>query len=262
MISHAVWDHLAKIDETLGFSQLIPTRTNRVVMYHSVGDPDLFGNVSPDRLDAELAYLTSQHEVVDLPVALADESGGKVALTFDDAFMNFYTDAYPVLQRYNVPATVYVVSDAIDKDGPEPALDPSVTMNESQLRSLVEDDSVTLGNHTRTHQRLSKIDDDRLHSEVVESRLALEERFGISVDRFCYPHGSIGDASARMVQDTHRSSLVVGRRQWWFDPGTTHEVTRVRGHDPRHEFRWKLTGASRLVAQAARRGGLRSGGVT
>jgi hypothetical protein len=111
---------------------------------------------------------------------------------------------------------------------------------------------------------LGEIDrEEQLHSEIVKAKLALEERFGISVDRFCYPHGSIGNASARMVRDTHRSSLAVGLRQWWFDPlEPPHEVTRVRGHDPRHEFRWKLTGASRLVAQAARRGGLRSGGVT
>lgn len=257
-----VWDRIARLDDATSFSSLVSDRRNRVVMYHSVGDAGLFGNVSPARLRADVEHLRAAYEIADLPEVFDDKSGSRVALTFDDAYENFYTDAYPILQEYDVPATVYVVSGAIDESAPESSIDPADTMNADQLAELAADDLVTIGNHTRTHPRLGDInDDDRLRDEIFGAKTALERRFGITVDRFCYPHGSLNDRTTRLVRDSHDSSLAVGLRQWWFEPGTRHEVTRVRGHDPLHQFRWKLTDLSVLLMRGARETGLVSGGI-
>ena len=52
---------------------------------------------------------------------LADHINGKinlppnpVVITFDGGYMGNYTNAYPVLRKYNIPATIYPVTGCID----------------------------------------------------------------------------------------------------------------------------------------------------
>jgi peptidoglycan/xylan/chitin deacetylase (PgdA/CDA1 family) len=46
-----------------------------------------------------------------------------------------------------------------------------------------------LASHTITHADLTTLDTAELHKELAGSRKELEDRFGVSVDNFCYPAG-------------------------------------------------------------------------
>jgi peptidoglycan/xylan/chitin deacetylase (PgdA/CDA1 family) len=265
-LRRAVSRALACVERRFEFSRLLANRRNAVLMYHAIGDPDRYGNVSVDRFRRDLRYLCDRYEVVDLPEAIARPAAGpkRVALTFDDAYENFSRHALPVIREFDVPVTVFVPTAFVDGgrddlayrfalspddhpryndpdahravDAPEPGVASS-----ERLRELIADDRVTLGNHTRTHPDLARITDpDRLDREIRGAKAELEERFDVTVDRFCFPYGRYSPEALDVVRDSHR--LAVTTEQGLLpDDDDDHRVPRVRAHVPETRFRWNLT---------------------
>ena len=69
--------------------------------------------------ERQVRYLTAHCEVVSLDQVAAyvrgeaDVAAGAVVLTFDDGYRSFFSEIYPVLQRYGAPATVFLVSELV-----------------------------------------------------------------------------------------------------------------------------------------------------
>jgi peptidoglycan/xylan/chitin deacetylase (PgdA/CDA1 family) len=101
------------------------TRPKRflVLCYHRVNDSGhpFFGGV-PTRLFREQMRVLrdgfsvhSLHELVER-AATGDVPPNAVAITFDDGYRDNYTNAYPILREFSLPATIYLVTDAVDHD--------------------------------------------------------------------------------------------------------------------------------------------------
>jgi hypothetical protein len=77
--------------------------------------------VEPDTLDMHLKYLRDNFDIIplsDLASDRRDNSPGPRArpacvLTFDDGWRDFYDHAYPILQKHQAPATVFLPTDYI-----------------------------------------------------------------------------------------------------------------------------------------------------
>lgn len=98
---------------------LPPTRGEAVILlYHRIDSParDPWGNcVTPQRFAEQLDAVRSSFEALrldDLVDALARGTvpPRSVCLTFDDGYRDNLYEAKPLLERYSVPATVFVVS--------------------------------------------------------------------------------------------------------------------------------------------------------
>lgn len=79
---------------------------------HYVQFPDL-RNPTVDTFDRQMRWLRRFYEVVparDLATLPRRGTRPRVALTFDDGFANFIDCAYPILARYQLPATVFVAA--------------------------------------------------------------------------------------------------------------------------------------------------------
>jgi len=59
---------------------------------------------------------------------------------------------------------------------------------------------VTIGSHTRSHPRLTEVDEGRIEDEIRGSKAALEERLGTPVRHFAYPFGLFDDRARAAVQ--------------------------------------------------------------
>ena len=77
-----------------------------VLTYHRVELPDAF--------DRQMAYLAASAHVVSIRQILESLQGGEllparsVAVTFDDAYVGFAKEAWPILKRYQLPVTLFV----------------------------------------------------------------------------------------------------------------------------------------------------------
>ncbi|MUV57113.1 polysaccharide deacetylase family protein [Halogeometricum sp. CBA1124] len=248
-----------------GVAGTLSKRSNAVLMYHSVGHrDDVYGNVTPGRLRRHVEYLTRRFDVVDLPAVLTTDTERKrVALTFDDGFANFHTNALPILREYEVPATVFVTTGFVDDASPElldARLGPDgysseLMLSAAQVERLVDEELVTVGNHTATHPDLTTVEDaDRLEAEIVGAKAELERRFDVTVDRFAYPYGPYDERSLELVRDSHRLA-VTGVPRLVADDANRYELPRLPAHTTRLRMRWRLSevreSAKRSLGRAA-----------
>jgi peptidoglycan/xylan/chitin deacetylase (PgdA/CDA1 family) len=107
-------------------------RSLTVVNYHRIDDPYRSGfdsfkpNVSatPQDFDSQMAYLSKWFHVVSLEQVIKWLDGGETLppyaalITFDDGYLDNYTSAFPVLQKYDLPALVFLTTDHIGTDAP------------------------------------------------------------------------------------------------------------------------------------------------
>ncbi|MCC6983594.1 MAG: polysaccharide deacetylase family protein, partial [Bauldia sp.] len=126
-----------------------------------------------------------------------------VVITFDDGFRDFLTGAFPILQRFAAPATLFVVTDAVG--GTARWLEPlgeggRKMLSWDELAALVQG-GIEVGAHTRTHPQLDVLPKDAAFSEIAGSKQALEARLGIPVETFAYPHGYASSATVRLARN-------------------------------------------------------------
>jgi peptidoglycan/xylan/chitin deacetylase (PgdA/CDA1 family) len=93
----------------------------RVLAYHRIADPSSASMLDPrlisatqDTFELQMAYLASGYHVVSMEDVLNAIEGGSrlpekaVLITFDDAYVDFAANAWPILKRYRLPVTVFV----------------------------------------------------------------------------------------------------------------------------------------------------------
>lgn len=178
-------------------------------MYHQVGP---FQRVPSHRavychhrrFARQMAYLKwAGYRVVDLAEGLAAlRAGGlpprAVCLTFDDGYRNFLDYAWPVLEHYRYPVTVFLVSGRIGGEADwltAAGLAPAALLDAQDIRRL-QRAGVRFGAHSRSHPRLTRLPDAALAEEVAGSKADLEALLDAPVEGFCYPSGDF-DARVR-----------------------------------------------------------------
>jgi len=125
-----------------------------------------------------------------------------VILTFDDGYCNFYSHAYPILQKYRFPATVYVLSSLMGKRAiwfERDGRDAPPLLDKKQIQSLSLK-GINIGSHGKTHVRLGELPPEKAWEEIAGSKKRLEKELGIPMRDFCYPYGSMNQQVRDMVE--------------------------------------------------------------
>lgn len=113
-------------------------------------------------------------------------------------------------------------------------------LTREELAELAASPLVDVGAHTATHPPLDRVDEPRLHREVVEGKAALEEIVGAPVGAFAYPHGAlsrravaaVADAGFRWACTTRADAVRAGTRplripRVWVDDADGERLRRV-----------------------------------
>jgi peptidoglycan/xylan/chitin deacetylase (PgdA/CDA1 family)/GT2 family glycosyltransferase len=187
-------------------------RAVAVLMYHRIGDPgeQPAAYVVPlRRFRRQMAWLRRRkYNVMTLGAYVEHRRkfelppAKSVVVTFDDGFEDNARLAYPVLRRYELPATMFVVTSLVGgtcdwTSRKELARRPLFTWN--SIRRM-HDDAIEFGAHTRTHPNLTTLSGEALRDEIVGSRQDLQERNLGLVDVFAYPFGAYGSESSETVE--------------------------------------------------------------
>lgn len=93
-----------------------------IAMYHGICEyqSDRIGPwkyaVSPSEFEDQIRYLSKNYEITTPDGLLDEHDHGKslAVITFDDGYKNNLTNAVPVLEEYEVPATIYISTGFID----------------------------------------------------------------------------------------------------------------------------------------------------
>ncbi len=134
----------------------------------------------------------SLEKLVDLVNSKSNIPRNTVVITFDDGWEDNYSIAFPILKKYNLPATIFVVADLVDIDG---GMVSTVNMKEMIDSGLIE-----IGSHTLTHACLNKLDSMlAIKKEIADSKKALEQKLGREIKFISYPVGGFSPLVKRVT---------------------------------------------------------------
>ncbi|MFA5066328.1 MAG: polysaccharide deacetylase family protein [Dehalococcoidia bacterium] len=167
----------------------LPALPNRAVilMYHSLGDNGRFFTVKPDDFGAQLEYLKRhEYNVVSLAALLHYLAKGKVpprtvAITFDDGYEDNYFVAFPLLKKYNFPATIFLANGLASADLP--------LLNKDQISEMTASALIDFEPHTVNHTKLTKVSLAEAEQEIVKSKIFIEQECRKPAPYFAYPYG-------------------------------------------------------------------------
>jgi peptidoglycan/xylan/chitin deacetylase (PgdA/CDA1 family)/glycosyltransferase involved in cell wall biosynthesis len=182
-----------------------------ILTYHAIGGDREGGSryvVPVRRFKRQMGWLRARgYVLIDLS-ELADcireyrlPPAKAVVITFDDGYQDSVDLAVPILEQFGYPATFFLVSAAGSSNGwsSEPELSGRALIGVEQARDLA--GRVSIGAHTRTHPRLTRIPADAAREEVEGSKAELEESLGIDIALFSYPYGNNDEEVRGIVAD-------------------------------------------------------------
>ncbi|NKL33258.1 glycosyltransferase [Rhizobium leguminosarum bv. viciae] len=116
--------------------------------------------------------------------------GRPVMLSFDDAYLDFQTNAYPILAENDFSADVFVVTDKVGgrSDWDSAHGEPAPLMSWSHIQELHQK-GISFGSHLASHTPASAMDNEALLAEAMLSRDALQSRLGAPVESIALPYG-------------------------------------------------------------------------
>ncbi len=174
-----------------------------ILMYHSISNesesgvhPYYMTNTSPEVFAMHMKYLyENNYKIISLSAAVnllrsepVNNSINKltrfVVITFDDGFLDFYTQAFPILQKYSFTATVFLPTGFIDNNGS--MLNEKEHLSWDAVREL-NNNSIDFGSHTVTHPHLKSIKREEIEIEIRQSKYTIEDKLGKPIDSFSYP---------------------------------------------------------------------------
>ena len=174
-----------------------------ILMYHAVGDDiwgysDLF--VSTANMEAQLKWLQENgYETIWFSdLAHVEDYEKPVILTFDDGYDDNYTVLYPLLEQYQVKATIFVIGNAMGSEH---------KMTREQVYELAASGLVSIQSHTYTHGNLSAMDEETLRQEMERSNAALAAATGQIPYVLCYPEGKYSHLTMEVAKDYYAFAL-------------------------------------------------------
>jgi len=167
-----------------------------VLNYHMVNSMFISLAIEPEDFDWQMKYLVDHgyHSItLDELYAFLEGQGTlpdrPVLITFDDGYVDNYTNAYPILKKYDLKATIFIVTGFVSKR--------KGYLTWDQLREM-EQHGIMAQSHTVTHAPLPELSDERIREELVVSKQQAEAELGHPVEFIAYPTG---------VHDLHIVSL-------------------------------------------------------
>lgn len=170
-----------------------------ILLYHRVGNEVDDYTVPASRFEEDMKTLQwegftalsleqvkgqLQHREVSLP-------DKPIIITFDDGYLDNYTNVFPILQKYAMKASFYIITGMV-------GLEERLTI--SQIREM-EAAGMDFGSHTVTHRFLEELPSQEAKIELTRSKDHLEQILGKTIDLISYPGGSYNPETLKIAKE-------------------------------------------------------------
>lgn len=168
-----------------------------VLVYHIVSD-DIFSKntslfVSPAEFEKQMQWIVkNKYTTIFANSTCTDEKYEKpIMITFDDGYEDNYKTVFPLIKKYNIKITIFVVTDGIGT---------ARKLNSNQIIDMYDSGLVSFQSHTKSHANLLKINSQQLDTELRESK---DKLFFITNEfptAIAYPYGKVSPAILNSVK--------------------------------------------------------------
>ncbi|ATD54488.1 polysaccharide deacetylase family protein [Clostridium chauvoei] len=187
--------------EVIEYIELDPSEVYvPILMYHSIADLDPTNNlmVPTSQFEEQVKWLKENgFTSMLMGDVISSLKTGKVpkkpvAITFDDGYVDNYTNAYRILKKYDMKATFFIITDNTDKDPAYMSLNMLKEMKESGM---------AIESHTANHLELDKLSrEDKVYS-IRQAKDFLKNNLGIENKYLCYPVGKCDNETIEVAKE-------------------------------------------------------------
>lgn len=171
-----------------------------VLLYHNFvttvpeSDPDNFNYINtPQSFEENIKVILENGYTVISMEELNDADSGKIKLpskpiliTFDDGYYSNYEYIYPILKKYNVKASIFVVTDKIGKE-----IDGIKYLGWNECKEMQDSGLVEICSHSSRHLFYDKLPVREIRDDVIKSYEEIEKNLGKKkIKIFAYPYGA------------------------------------------------------------------------
>ncbi len=196
-----------------------------IIMYHGLCPDKERQNkyiIDPSYFEEDLIYLKEQgYETVLLREVIDHFKKGTplpekpVLLTFDDGYMNNYTYAYPLLQKYSAKAVISPIAAETDKEDNNLYRDSRWSQcSWDELKEMSDSGLVEIENHTYDLHNISdnvrgaaiakgeneQDYEKRLKADLSDANKRIERHIGKAANAFVYPYGAKSETTEEIVK--------------------------------------------------------------
>lgn len=182
-------------------------------MYHSIrhdGDPLIGADaVSVEMFAEQMRWLRegSHLAVLSLSAGVERLAGGRfdatvVAVTFDDGYLDLLTLAAPILERYAIPFTAFVLTGFVTSP---PARNHFLDLR--ALRELAAVPGASIGSHGHSHRPLTRLDEKTMAEELQRSVTSIADAVGVPPVGLSYPYGAVDQ---RVLRNVRAAGFAIG----------------------------------------------------
>lgn len=182
-----------------------------ILLYHGVldntwGAATLF--VKPSEFAKQMNYL-KENDYTPIFVSEIDYAyafSKPIIITFDDAYIDVYNNAFPILQKNNFKANIFVITGSIGNN---------LYMNEEMIKTVDASNLIEIGSHTINHYKLAEKDAETIEKELKESKEVLEKILNKEVNTIAYPSGSFNSTVIEIAKKyySYGLSTLIGKEQ-------------------------------------------------
>jgi peptidoglycan/xylan/chitin deacetylase (PgdA/CDA1 family) len=198
-------------------------KKTRIMMYHMISKqlPKTKKSglrVSPEMFERHLKYFSDNNwSFIKMSELLEHDAQEKVvAITFDDGYEDNYSEAFPLLKKYNACATLYLVIDRHQNDWSakknpkhnKSDLAKKSKLSDGQVEEMVASGIFELGGHTYSHPFLPNLSVEDKEHEMISSKSFLETKFNTNISSFAYPFDIYSSADVDIIKASNFISAV------------------------------------------------------
>lgn len=214
-----------------------------ILMYHKIGTPPknirLWGlYVSKFNFHFQMWYLKnfgfnviSLNELINIIKNNLKLPPYTVVITFDDGFKDFYQNAYPILKKYNLPATVFLVTDLIDQEANWEDIDligKDKLMSYNELMEIHNNSKIEFAPHTALHKNLTKLSLNEAELEIKKSIDFIKNNFKIQPISFAPPYGAYTNEILKILPKYNiQCSLTTVNKAFELNNDNIFEIPRI-----------------------------------
>lgn len=215
-----------------------------ILAYHQVSPDDDIYSVTVTQFEEQMRYL-SEHGYTPIDLQqLFDFYEGKATLpdkpiiiTFDDGYEDNYLTALPIMEKYNMRSTEFVITSLVGT----PDYLSWQQISDMQARHT------EIGSHTMTHVGLGDVSAEEQRREIVGSKAILEQHIGKPINFFAYPYGQFTPITEQLLREAGYQGACSGIAGLNSKGVDVYALKRVNVPHPKYglgEFRLRLLRAN------------------
>ena len=216
----SVYSSLNQPKKVKGSRKYIPVLTYHCIDNIVWGYKPMF--VPVKAFDEQMKYLNEQGytAITFKDLENIDKISKPVIITFDDGYENNYTNAYPILKKYNMKATIFVISSTIEHQK---------YLKIWQIKEM--QNLIDIESHTVSHHYLDKLPKKEIENELVRSKEYLQSLLNTKIDVLAYPYGSFNDKVIKIAKKYYKYAVTTNPGEFCYKHANDYKIKRISIHN-------------------------------